>query len=155
MTDLQKFQKLWQETMDGAEYSLRASGAGERKEINRRLHREIWELRWGNTEVFPEARQFIERLLKEDQVKGSRIEEMLKNFEIHNTISPFLGIIPGAFGIAAIVLGSGFVRIGGFILTAAGAAAAVWLYRKNGNSIENVLRQMEELGRKCETVLRH
>lgn len=119
----EKFNELWEKTINGVLYGISAKDIKGKKQLNEYLKSFVWEHSWGNKKMVPPERKLLEDIRKESPQKAKEMEELICNISVGYGTGFYAGIVTAVLGIillfvtpaakTALKVLSGVICIGG------------------------------------------
>lgn len=121
----QKFDELWNKTVNAVLYGISAKDIKGKNQINEYLHGIVWDHTWGNKKMVPPERKLLDDISKENLKKAMELESVLSNIAVSNGWGVYIGIVIALGGIITLFAAQGFVRIIGGVAGIVGVGIAV------------------------------
>lgn len=109
--DKEKFDELWNKTVNSVLYGISAKDIKGKAQINEYLHGIVWDHAWGNKKLVPPERKLLDDLSKENPKKAMEIESILSDITVGNSGGFYAGIVVALAGIITLFVTHGSLRI--------------------------------------------
>lgn len=150
----EKFDELWNKTVNTVQYGLSAKDIKGKAQINEYLHRIIWDHAWGNQKLIPPERKLLNDMSKENPKKVKEIESVLSNITIGYSWKLYTGIVIVLAGIITLFIAQGVWKIAAGIVGFLGIALALSdALRGNINPQKAALDALEKAKKQCDKIL--
>lgn len=116
----EKFDELWNQTVNGVMYGISAEGMKGKAQINEYLHGFVWEHAWGNKKRVPPERKLLDDLSKVSPQKVMEIESVLSGVTIRCGWRLYVGIAAALAGVILLLALQGALRIAGGVAALGG-----------------------------------
>ena len=150
----EKFDELWNKTVNTVLYGISAKDIKGKKQINECLHGIVWEHAWGNKKMVPSERKLLDDISKENPKKAMELESVLSNITVRSGWSMYAGIVIALAGIITLFATQGCVRIIGGVAGVVGVGIAVVdVLQSNTNPKKVASNALAKAKEQCDKIL--
>lgn len=149
-----KFDELWEKTINSVLYGISAKDIKGTAQLNEYLQEIVWEHTWGDKKLVPPERRLLDELGKEYPGKTAEIEKILSNITVGSGRGLYAGIAVAFLGIIMLFAGKGVWRIAAGVLVLIGiGVAAVGALQSSLQPKKAALDALTKAKEKCDRIL--